>query len=77
MSFLASRSVRFSSGNQPKSKHNTVMAFPLRHHLCLPGAAVAVHAHHLFSRSGSKPLPNTSVEATNCSKLQFAPHLER
>ena len=23
------------------------------------------------------PWPNTSVEATNCSKLQFAPHLER
>ena len=29
-------------------------------------------------RSGKSPMTaNPSVEATNCSKLQFAPHLER
>jgi hypothetical protein len=29
-------------------------------------------------RSGKRPMTaNPSVEATNCSKLQFAPHLER
>jgi hypothetical protein len=31
----------------------------------------------LPSGSGPAALPNPSVEATNCSKLQFAPHLER
>ncbi len=76
-SFLASRKARLSSRKQPESKHNTVMAFPLRHHPCLAKVGGSVQVHLLSSRSGYKALPNTSVEPTNCSKLQFAAHLER
>jgi hypothetical protein len=49
------------------------------HRQCLrSGAAMRVHgssARHACVRQ--RPWPNPSVEATNCSKLQFAPHLER
>ena len=43
-----------------------------------PGQAVSVHGHS--SRCAAiqqSPWPNPSVELTNCSKLQFAAHLER
>jgi hypothetical protein len=76
-SSLASRKARFSSGKQPKSKHNTVMAFPLRHRPCFAGTGVSVQAHILSSRFVTAALPNPSVELTNCGKPQFAAHLER
>ncbi len=76
-SFIASRKAHLSSRKQPKSKHKTIMAYPLRHHACLAVAGVSVQAHRLSSGTVTAALPNPSVEATNCSKLQFAPHLER
>ncbi len=74
---VAALKARLSSGQLPNPKHNTVMACSLRHPLCLIGAGAAVRGHHLSSGSGNEALHNHSVEATNCSKLQFAPHLKR
>jgi hypothetical protein len=71
------RNRRFPSVKQPKTKHNAGMASALTHS-ARSGNAVMVGQRHLLSGGfGTAALPNPSVEATNCSKLQFAPHLER
>ncbi len=74
---VATHKARLSSGQLQNPKQNTVMARTLRHPICLIAAGASVHGHRLSSGSGNEALPNHSVEATNCSKLQFAPHLKR
>jgi hypothetical protein len=67
----------FPRSERPNSKHNAGMA-SFRYKSVVTGSAVVKTGVIAWpARSGHKTLPNPSVEATNCSKLQFAPHLER
>ncbi len=66
-----------SPGKQPKRKHNAGMASVSATSPRVGNIVVTGQRHRPLSGSEPKTLPNPSVEATNCSKLQFAPHLER
>ncbi len=68
---------RFPSCQSWPLKHNTGMALASAASVRFGYFVGSVQRLHLSSGSASKALPNHSVEATKCSKLQFAPHLER
>jgi hypothetical protein len=74
---LRRRHRRFPSGKQPKTKHNAGMALVLSASARAGYAVMSTQRTSLSTGTVTAALPNPSVEATNCSKLQFAPHLER
>jgi hypothetical protein len=70
-------STGLSSGEIQKTKHNAGMALALSSSTRAGYVVMSGQRPSLSIGSVTAALPNTSVEATNCSKLQFAPHLER
>ncbi len=68
---------RFLSCLGPKTKHNAGMASALTASPRSGNVDMIGQRPLLSSGFGAAALPNHSVELTNCSKLQFAAHLER